>query len=358
MRTGPKDALRVQLIPPAAMLSVLRNHPELIREMRYPGFFSSVSWLHVVLQCGNPENAFGLVVLHGNRPVAMLPLETSRNRLGGYDLRYLGYRFFPDPLGLICAERELPDAIAAIMGYLRSGSRWDRLILDFVLPEEAALWPGHAREQSQAPYLNLPPSAEALLAGFKGEKRYKLRSKLKRADQAGLVFTVADTESEKLRYLDALFQLHAVRSSEVGRASSVGHREVQALHARLVENCPDALLFALQSDGRFVAVVYGFVGNARFSFFQIAHDPRFGKLRPGTVIVYRTIAHLCDAGAAEFNFLQGDEPYKFEWTADTRPLMQVEAGLSAVRSKLLAGAMRARRWGVDNGRALVNALRR
>ena len=130
------------------------------------------------------------------------------------------------------------------------------------------------------------------------------------------------------------------------------------MHARLVVTCPDALLFALEAEGRPVAVAYGFLSHRRFSFFQIAHDPGSSKLRPGTVLVYRTIAWLCDAGAAEFNFLQGDEPYKFEWTSDTRPLMQVEAGLSAVRSKLLAGAVRTRRWGIDNSRALVNALRR
>lgn len=358
MPAGPDGALCVRPIPVSGMLSVLREHPLLIQEMRYPGFFCTASWLDAVFQSGNPREAFGLAVFRGDTPIAILPLETTPNWLGGRDLRYLGFRFFPDPLGLICAERELPEASAAVLRYLRRESRWDRLILDFMLPEEAALWPGRSREQSQAPYLSLPQDMETLLADFRGEKRYKLRSKLSRAEKAGLVFSVPDTASEKLRCLEGLFQLHASRSSALGRDSSIADREVQALHAHLVATCTEALLFALQSEGRFVAVLYGFLSNRRFSYFQIAHDPDFGQLRPGTVILYRTIAHLCDAGAVEFNFLQGDERYKYEWTSDTRPLMQVEAGISAVRSKLLTGAVRTRRWGIANGRALAKVLRR
>lgn len=357
MRTGPADTLRVQPMPVAAMLSALRNHPALVREMRYPNFFASVSWLDAVLQYGSPAEAFGLAVFRADELVAMLPLETARNWLGGRDLRCLGYRFFPDPLGLVCAERDLPAAIAALIRYLRSESRWDRLILDFVLPEEAGQWPGKAQQQSQSPYISLPENMEALLAGFRREKRYKLRTKVKRAAEAGLTFTLADTAAEKRRYLDALFQLHGARSSEINRDSSIRHQDVQSLHARLAESCEEALLFALQAEDRFVAVLYGFLSNRRFSFFQIAHDPQFSRLSPGLVILCRIMAHLCETGASEFNFLQGDEAYKYEWTAEVRPLMQVEVGISPVRSKLLAGAGYLRRRAVDNGRALVNALR-
>jgi CelD/BcsL family acetyltransferase involved in cellulose biosynthesis len=357
MRVGLAGTLRVEQMPVASMLAVLRNHPVLIQAMRYPNFFASVSWLDTVFQCGSAAEAFALVVYRADVPVAALPLETTCNWLGGSDLRYLGYRFFPDPLGLICAERDLAEATAALTGYLQCQSRWDRLILDFLLPEEAACWSGKLQQQSVAPCLGLPGSIETLLAGFRGEKRYRLRSKAKRAEDAGMTFAVAHTVDEKREYLDALFRLHAVRSSAIGRDSSIRNREVQSLHVRLVGNCDEACLFALQAEGRPVAVLYGFLCSRRFSFFQIAHDPRFDQRRPGTVLLYRTIAWLCEAGAIEFNFLQGDERYKFEWTADARQLLQMEARLSPVRSRLLAGARCLRRWGVDQGKALVNAFR-
>lgn len=358
MQARRDGALDVRRVPVPVMLAVLADHPALAEEMRYPGFFSSVAWLDGVHQSGNAHDAFGLIVSRGETPVAVLPLETSRNWLGGLDLRYLGYRFFPDPLGLICAERDLPEAIAALTGYLRNESRWDRLILDFLLPEEAARWPGKVRQQSKAPYLRLPQTIDTLLADFTGKKRYKLRTKLGRAEKAGLVFTVADTADEKRRYLDALFRVHAARSADIDRDSSIGRQEVHALHARLAETCEEAMLFALQAEGRIVAALYGFLVQRRFSFFQIAHDPHFDELRPGTVILYRTIAHLCTAGASEFNFLQGDERYKYEWTPDSRALVRAEVGISVVRSRLLTSAARARRWGTANSRALGRALRR
>ena len=45
----------------------------------------------------------------------------------------------------------------------------------------------------------------------------------------------------------------------------------------------------------------------RFFYYQIAHDPEFGELSPGKVILHEVIRHYCDLGYKEFNFLQGDE---------------------------------------------------
>jgi CelD/BcsL family acetyltransferase involved in cellulose biosynthesis len=38
----------------------------------------------------------------------------------------------------------------------------------------------------------------------------------------------------------------------------------------------------------------------------------------------RAIAHAIDEGAEQYDMLHGDEPYKFLWAHEQRPLMSVE----------------------------------
>lgn len=327
--------LQVHRVEADEIPRLLRKHPELSDEMLYPNFFASPYWLEAVIRSGDPRHTFGLLVTRDGAPVALLPLEKARNPLGGSDFRYLGYRFHPDPLGLICHREQLPDAIKAIRNHLDHSNDWDRLILDYVLPEECDLWGGELHIQSVAPYLKLPESIDALFSSFNGKKRYKLRTKVRKAEDAGIVFSLAESSADKHQYLDALFNLHIQRSQDIGRKSSLQRSGVKQLHHEVVINSPEALLFALKVQNQFVAILYGFLSHTNFSFFQITHDPKYDELRPGTVILARSIERLCDLGTAEFNFLQGNESYKYEWASDQRNLFQTRLISSRLRPKVL-----------------------
>lgn len=343
MAKASAEGLHVRRIPGTEIASFLQRHPELQSGMLYPGFFCTASWLAVVLRHVRPENCFGLVVSRNEAPIALLPLEPVRNWMGGTDLRYLGHRYHPDPLGLICDGGDLPFAVAAIRKYLETWRGWDRLILDNFLEGESVLWSGASIRQSVAPYLLLPCSFEELLASFPGKKRYKVRSKISKAKDFGLELRFANTPEERIQFLGALFHLHGLRSDAISRNSSIRASEVQELHRDLVASDPRARLQALKKDERFVAVLYGFEEQETFHFYQIAHDPEFEAIRPGTVLLSHSIDAACKSRVKEFNFLQGDEPYKFEWTNAVRMLMQVELSAPRLRSKLVILASRSRR---------------
>lgn len=330
------DKLRIQVIGSGEIPMLLSQHPELIMDMLYPNFFATPAWFNAVIRTTSSSNVFGLLASRAGSPVALLPLETVRNRLGGTDYRYLGYRFHPDPLGLICSKNELAAVVSALSIYLANLTDWDRLILDYLLPEESALWTGDVRLLTVAPYFSLPSDFETLIGGFNGKKRYKLRAKIRRAEEAGLKMRIADTVDDKTDYLEALFRIHELRSKDVGRISSLQKSEVERLHMDLVQTSPETHLFALFDENKIVAVIYGFLSHDRFSFFQITHDPAYDELRPGTVILAKTLAFLCEAGAIEFNFLQGDEEYKFEWTSSTRQLMRLQLDSKGIRPCMLA----------------------
>lgn len=357
MNEARTEGLCVERITGAEIVPFMERYPTLHASMSYPSYFCSASWLTVVLGHSRPEKCFGLVVSSHDEPLALLPLESVRNWMGGTDLRCLGHRYHPDPLGLICHGDNLRPAVAAVRGYLKSIRGWDRLILENHLQGESALWSGTSHQQSVAPYLPLSCRYEELLAKFPGKKRYKIRSKVSKAMESELELQVPNSPEARIQFLDALFHLHGLRSDAISRNSSIRVREVEELHRDLVALEPQARLYALKKRERFVAVLYGFLYREIFHFYQIAHDPEFDALRPGTVLLSLSIEAACDAGASEFNFLQGDEAYKFEWTTTVRHLMNVEISAPRVKSKLAALARDSGRVGKGLLRALTRSVR-
>ncbi|OEY67757.1 hypothetical protein [Marinobacter sp. X15-166B] len=114
--------------------------------------------------------------------VAVLPLALSRNRLGGTVGRFLGSRFNPDPLGLICKAEHLTAAAAAIRRYFKEEVSWDQILIDWVTREECVAWEAGRVQQSVAPYLPLNEGIDGLVGGFKRQKKIQPESRRKTAD--------------------------------------------------------------------------------------------------------------------------------------------------------------------------------
>ena len=291
--------------------------------MARPTYFCSADWFEAVLNGTRPDRCIVLVGWRGSELVAVLPLERKRNRVGGTDLRFLGHQFYPDPLGLICASEDFEPASRAIKDYITNMPGWHRLVLDFLDAGEASAWGGRSQAQGMAPFLTLPSDFEALLQQFRKKTRYKVRAAISAAEEAGASFCVASEPREGIAFLEQLFRLHALRSTQVGRDSSLAGNAIFALHSHLVGNSPAARLFALVVNGRPAAVLYGFLHLGRFAYYQVAHDPDFASLGPGTVLLSRVIEWCCRNGVEEFDFLQGDEDYKFRWSSGRRELSRV-----------------------------------
>ena len=57
-------------------------------------------------------------------------------------------------------------------------------------------------------------------------------------------------------------------------------------------------------------------------------DPQFEKLSVGTLLVGHAIKYAFDRRLSMFDFMRGEEPYKFRWTQQTRRIMAVRLGVS------------------------------
>lgn len=173
------------------------------------------------------------------------------------------------------------------------------------------------------PYIPLPPTWETYERTLDSRQRYNLRSRAKRLERdAGEVrFEEVRDEGGLARGLVALFRLHVAVRKNAGEGSTFATRRMfqfhwRAAHAALAAN--RLRLGILTAGGRPVAASYCLSDKGVVSFYQTGHDPRLRTFGPGSEVIAQSIRAAIAEGAHEFDFLRGDEDYKWQWTDASR----------------------------------------
>jgi CelD/BcsL family acetyltransferase involved in cellulose biosynthesis len=304
----------------------------------YPSFFCSGSWLRAVAAHLEPAADLRVLTIHNrDELVGALPLVERKNRLGGVNLEFLGQDKFPDPLGLLCSPDNRGMCVRAVQDHLSSEQGWDQFALRWILAEEARIWQPDTGVISRAPYLEMEGDFDSYLGTFSRKKRQTVRAKVRRFEKLGGRFRMADSLDQKRAMLENLFHLHELRTRQKKMTSTFLNQGNLAFHRQLVEEAPEAVLGELQLDGTGIAVMYGFEFQRRFFYYQIAHDPVHFRKSPGLVLMFRMLEHYFSRGFGEFNFLQGEEDYKFLWTSTSRELFGLDLYSGSLRSRVISG---------------------
>ncbi|QBR91164.1 GNAT family N-acetyltransferase [Nocardioides euryhalodurans] len=120
--------------------------------------------------------------------------------------------------------------------------------------------------------------------------------------------------------LDHLLRLHGSRAGDQGWATSFTaerRRLHLALLARATPGCGPAAVVARRDD-EVVGVLYGFLWQRTFAYYQTGWDEAYARHGLGTVLVAAAMRAARDAGCEVFDFLRGAEPYKYRFGAVDR----------------------------------------
>lgn len=91
----------------------------------------------------------------------------------------------------------------------------------------------------------------------------------------------------------------------------------------------------LKLNDRIVAYYLGFVYDNVVYFWNTGFDPEFSGLSPGKLLLHHWIKDSFAAGYKEFDFMVGQESYKFQWTNHTRSNYELFLFKNTARSHLL-----------------------
>jgi CelD/BcsL family acetyltransferase involved in cellulose biosynthesis len=175
------------------------------------------------------------------------------------------------------------------------------------------------------------PAADELAAAFLArealgkKERHEIRRKVRRAEAAGEIRL--DPSPDPLADLEAFIDLHQRRWGADGLFPPTpgGDASRRFLHRLFELAGPDGPvhLSFLTVDGRRIAAGIHLEDERAVYYYNAGVDPDARELSPGVVMVARYVAGAIARGVPRFDFLRGDESYKYEWGAVDAPIQRL-----------------------------------
>ena len=260
------------------------------------------------------------------RLVGIAPLFACQHT-GGQQLNVVGCRDVSDYLDLIVEVGQEEAVYAALLDYLeRDGPEWESFDLCNI-PEESLTYT-RLREMAEergyqtlvqvedvCPIIELPATWDEYLSLLDKKQRHEIRRKLRRAEGgADAVFTVVGPEHDLQAEMKDFVDLHQKSTPEKDafmdpEMKGFFYAVAEALHERgWLQLC------FLEIQGVKSASLLNFdYGNA-ILVYNSGYDPtRFSHLSPGIVVSARAIELAISLGRDKFDFLRGDEVYKYRF---------------------------------------------
>lgn len=218
-----------------------------------------------------------------------------------------------------------PDLITQLAGVVPAGAafRFDSLPAEAAEVLTAALLGSAAdvaRTQHEvAAVLPLPATFDDYLMAIGKKERHETRRKRRRfAAEIGEPHLARVAGADQVRLFA---NMHRLSSGDKGGFMS---DEMEEFFLALHEQADAVIDVLMGDDGVPVAAGFGFEDAASYYLYNSAYDPDAGHASPGVVLVSMLIENAIESRRTTFDFLKGDETYKFRLGATERPLFALE----------------------------------
>jgi CelD/BcsL family acetyltransferase involved in cellulose biosynthesis len=289
-------------------------------------------WRHL----GNDDLVLFAFHTDDGRLVGLAPLYGKTNANGQRELSFVGCVDVSDYLDLLVDRDHVDDVFEAFLDALVDQVAWDGLYLcslsqrsithtRLVEAIQARGWQADVSQQDVCPVITLAGSWDDYLAGIKKKQRHEIRRKERRihseADARWLVLeSVADLDGA----MDEFIELHQKSTQDkedfwndnlIGFFKDVSHRLAEEGWLKL---------YFMEVNGIRAAAMLCFDYDNEFLLYNSGFDPeQFGNLSPGNVLTGYTIQHAIELGRSRYDFLRGDEEYKFRFGGVAEPVHDV-----------------------------------
>jgi CelD/BcsL family acetyltransferase involved in cellulose biosynthesis len=279
-----------------------------------------------------------LIAIHtdGGRLVGLAPLYGGVNRAGQRELSFVGCVDVSDYLDLLVDRDYIEPVYQALLDGLGSVA-WDKLYL-CSLPHNSIThdrladtvreygWKAEVSQQDVCPVITLPGDWQDYLAGLDKKQRHEIRRKTRKIEaEAQTRWYVVDSVDGLDEAVEAFIELHqkSTRDKEDFWTDSL----IQFFTALAVELAKVGWLklYFIEVNGVRAAAMLCFDYNNEFLLYNSGFDPeQFAHLSPGNVLTAYTIQDAIRLGRSRYDFLRGDEIYKFRFGAVAEPVCDLE----------------------------------
>jgi CelD/BcsL family acetyltransferase involved in cellulose biosynthesis len=268
--------------------------------------------------------------------VGIAPFRQSRYNFG----KILGYNVIEplayggaDYTGLIFAEKT-QECFNLVLNHLVKHGNWNFVYL-FDLPGNSSiqkLLPANSTKDVPkfellpgrvCPYLPLPDSKELFMDSLDSKLRKDIRRcvknlerdhgevELKRYDQLGSIENAMDNffrlhqKRWNSKFMTGVFNTQEIRNFYIDTANQLISKGWFALYFLTVKGKPIAAQYCIEYGQKMNYVLGGF-------------DVEFSEYGIGNLLTFKIIENCIEKNLTEFDFLKGEESYKFRWTQQFR----------------------------------------
>lgn len=247
------------------------------------------------------------------------------------ELRFVGCVDVSDYLDFLVDRTRSRDVYSALADYLAydMAAEWDTayfcslahhsptpgLFLELA-PTHG--WNVRAAVEDVCPVITLPQSWDAYLAGIGKKQRHEIRRKLRRAETTAptrwrVIERAADVTAG---ILDTFIDLHRQSTTE---KDEFWDQAMLAFFRALVKRMAERgwlKLYFVDIDGQPASTLLCFDYHNQILVYNSGFNlEKFASLSPGNIIIAYSIQHALQLGRSRYDFLRGDEMYKFRFGA-------------------------------------------
>ena len=292
-----------------------------------------------------------LCATEGSKLVGIAPFRITRIGLKGH----FGYGILEpltngntDYTGLIITEQE-DQCLHQFLAHLFSQKDWDVFYLPDLPQTSASLAlirnatdipKFEVQKGVICPYIAIPNSKEKLLANLNKKFEKKLRKSLAKLEKEhGKVelknYYELGSLEQSVQILVDLHQKRWTARSNVGRFVGKKSQEVTLQTAKYFAQKDWLRLYFLTVDNKPVAAELNLEYNGKMYCHLKGFDPNYYKYRVGSLLTLKVLEKCIESGITEYDFMQGAEAYKFDWTDKYRQNMNIKWVNGKLYSKIL-----------------------
>lgn len=220
-----------------------------------------------------------------------------------------------------------------------SGESGNLLLLESILSKRNNIF--KKLKGSICPYIKIQSDIETFLKQKKSGLRYDLKkSEIELRKKGELSYTKITDQSCALIDLPQFLEMLDKRENQVNRIGTKQNNEFRKQNFELFINdesmWPNINFCKLCIDNKPIAYHLGFEYNYKIYWYKPTFDVDFIKYSPGKLLIKKSLEYAIKNEFNEFDFLLGDEPYKFQWSDKFRDSYDIIFANQKLFSKLIS----------------------
>lgn len=305
--------------------------------------FLSWEWMSVWFESfGENRTPFILKAYRGEELVAILPMFIEGSKFLGIPYTTLSLMGLgpggADYLGPIVKPGEMDAAVGAFLDFIKKNIPGDLICLEnldrdscfarmakTVASADTDHWQHNELVESECAQIDLSRGWEYVLGQSKRKSNFKRRfRKLEVMD--GFEFRSVTEPSKLGAAFERFLILHDKRWQGAGGSELSGHPRLISFQRKLIHALSGCGLFRFDElwvDGECRSSVYALEHGGTFYYYNSGYDVEYADLSVGLVLIGLSIQNAIRRGNTRYDFLRGEEAYKFDWANRSTDLVSI-----------------------------------